>query len=220
MGADFPPALGQRPRRRLHEPRQPPGAGRRIARRPRRSPTTTGRSRYKQELRQRMGADFPLPWVNALAAAFMNRGNARQGDVGERGGRGDRRFSRAIALRQELRGPWAPTCPPVGQRPGRGLHEPRQRQTEHAGGHAAIHDYGRAIALKRRCATRSARVAAPWVNGLATAYMNRGSARPAPEHRRRRRSTIRPGDRAEAGVARALGAECPCPASTPWPRPA
>ena len=64
------------PRRRLHEPRpaaRTENAGEARAAIPDYDQAIT----LRQELRQRMGADFPLPWVNYLANAYMNRGNAR-----------------------------------------------------------------------------------------------------------------------------------------------
>ena len=95
--------VAKRPRRRLHEPRRSPSGTRRDTGRRRRSPTTTAPSSSCRRCATRWATTGRCPWRNDLAAAFMNRGIAKQSAPGHGPAAAIADYDRAIELRQALR---------------------------------------------------------------------------------------------------------------------
>src|SRR5207248_1315154 len=120
-------------------------------------------------------------WQNDLAAAYMNRGNARSGQGDSEGAIAD--YHQAISLRMGR----AQRLEPVGQWPpawqndlaaayiNRGNARSGQGDSD-----GAIADYDQAISLRESLRQRLEPVGQwppAWQNDLAAAYMNRGNAR-------------------------------------------
>ena len=140
-----------------------------------------------QALRDALGDDWPVPWRNDLAGAFMNRGNAKQDAPGHGPAAAIADYDRAIELRQALREALGDDWPVPWRNDLAGAFMNRGNAKQSAPGHgpaAAIADYDRAIELRQ--ALRDALGddwPVPWRNDLAAAFMNRGNAKQsAPGH--------------------------------------
>ena len=141
----------------------------------------------KQALRDALGDDWPVPWRNDLAGAFMNRGNAKQSAPGHGPAAAIADYDRAIELMQALRDALGDDWPVPWRNDLAAAFMNRGDAKQSAPGHgpaAAIADYDRAIELRQ--ALREALGddwPIPWRNDLAAAFMNRGVAkRSAPGH--------------------------------------
>jgi hypothetical protein len=55
----------------------------------------------REELRRALGEDWPVPWCNDLATAYMNRGNAKWGAPGHGGLAAIADYDRAIAMMEQ-----------------------------------------------------------------------------------------------------------------------
>ncbi len=122
---------------------------------------------------------------NHLAAAYMNRGNAKQHAGGHGPAAAVADYDQAIALMADLRallephGRWEPAL----RNDLANAYMNRGNAKQHAGGHgpaAAVADYDQAIALMadlRALLEPHGRWEPALRNDLATAYMNRGNAK-------------------------------------------
>jgi hypothetical protein len=140
-----------------------------------------------EALRDALGDDWPVPWRNDLAGAFMNRGVARQSAPGHGPASAIADYDRAIALMEALRDALGDGWPVPWRKDLAAAFMNRGNARQSAPGQgpgAAIADYDRAIALME--ALRDALGddwPVPWRNDLAGAFMNRGNAkRSAPGH--------------------------------------
>ena len=134
-----------------------------------------------EALQATLGDDWPVPWRNDLAAAYMNRGNAKQSAPGFGPGAAIADHDRAITLREALQAtlgedwpvPWRNDLAAAYM--GRGN---AKRSATGFGPGAAIADHDRAITLREALqATLGQEWPVPWRNDLAAAYMNRGNAK-------------------------------------------
>ena len=138
-------------------------------------------------LRDALGDDWPIPWRNDLANAFMNRGVAKQSAPGHGPAAAIADYDRAIefmqALRDALGGDWPIR---VSKRTRQGLDEPWRRQAVCAEARAGRCD--RRLRLRHRAHAGAARrtrrrLASSVAKRPRRAFMNRGIAKQdAPGH--------------------------------------
>jgi hypothetical protein len=103
-----------------------------------------------QAQRDALGDDWPVPWRNDLAAAFMNRGVAKQSAPGHGPAAAIADYDRAIELMQVLRDALGDDWPNPWRNDLANAFMNRGAAKRFAPGHgpaAAIADYDRAIAL-------------------------------------------------------------------------
>ncbi len=134
----------------------------------------------REALRDTMGADWPIPWRNDLAGAFVNRGNAKQDTPGFGAAAAIADYDRAVALMETLRDSLGADWPIPWRNDLANAFMNRGNAKQSApgfGAAAAIGDYDRAIALREALRdTLGADWPIPWRNDLARAYVNRGIA--------------------------------------------
>ena len=140
-----------------------------------------------ERLRTELAADWPVPWRNDLAAAYMNRGVAKRAAPGHGAVAAIQDYDAAIAIRERLRAELAADWPVPWRNDLANAYINRGNAKQDAPGHgaaAAIQDYDAAIAIMERLRTElGADWPVPWRNDLAAAYINRGVAkRAAPGH--------------------------------------
>ena len=147
----------------------------------------------RQALRESLGDAWPVSWRNDLAAAFMNRGNAKQSAPGHGPEAAIADFNRTIEIMQALRDSLGGNWPIAYQNGLAAVYLNRGIAKVFAPGWglaAAIADFDRAIEIRE--ALRAALGddwPIPWRNDHAAAFMNRGNAKQhAPGHGRRQRS--------------------------------
>ena len=110
-----------------------------------------------QALCDAMGDDWPVPWRNELANAFMNRGNAKQSAPGHGPAAAIADYDRAIELMQALCDAMGDDWPVPWRNDLAAAMMNRGNAKRFAPGHgpaAAIADYDRAIALWGCAGTR------------------------------------------------------------------
>jgi hypothetical protein len=135
----------------------------------------------REALREALGDDWPLPWRDGLAGAYMNRGNAKRSAPGHGSAVAIADFDRAIALREGLREALGDDWPFPWRNELAVTYSNRGIAKRLARGHGpavAIADFDRAIALME--ALREALGddwPSPWCNDLANVYLNRGNAK-------------------------------------------
>ena len=103
-----------------------------------------------QALRDALGEDWPVPWRNDLANAFMNRGYAKRSAPGHGPGAAIADYDRAIEIRQALRDALGEDWPVPWRNDLASAFMNRGVAKRSAPGHgpgAAIADYDRAIPL-------------------------------------------------------------------------
>src|SRR5208283_4153637 len=138
-------------------------------------------------LREALGEDWPVPWRNDLAGAYVNRGNAKQYAPGHGASAAIADYDTAIAIIARLREALGEDWPVPWRNDLAGAYVNRGNAKQDAPGHgasAAIADYDTAIAIRERLREALGEDwPVPWRNDLAGAYMNRGNAkRYAPGH--------------------------------------
>ena len=104
----------------------------------------------RQALRDALGDDWPIPWRNGLANAFMNRGNAKQSAPGHGPVAAIADYDRAIELREALRDALGDDWPPPWRNDLAATCTDRGTAKRSAPGHGpttSIADYDCAIAL-------------------------------------------------------------------------
>jgi tetratricopeptide (TPR) repeat protein len=141
----------------------------------------------QEELRPASGEEWPVPWRNDLANAYMNRGVARRSAPGHGVMAAIADYDRAIALMEELGAALGESWPPEWRNHLATAYMNRGNAKQDAPGHgvaAAIADYDRAIALMEELrAALGEEWPVPWRNNSANAYINRGNAKQyAPRH--------------------------------------
>jgi tetratricopeptide (TPR) repeat protein len=135
----------------------------------------------REALRDELGAEWPLPWRNDLAAAYSNRGNVKQSAPGFGPIAAIADYDAAIAVMEALRDALGANWPMRCQSDLAAAYSNRGNVKQSAPGFgpaAAIGDYDVAIALME--ALRDALGAEwplSWRNDLANVYMNRGNAK-------------------------------------------
>ena len=135
----------------------------------------------RERLRDTLGENWPVPWRNDLAVAYMNRGIAKYNAPGQGALKAIADYDAAIAIMERLREALGEDCP-VSWRNDLAytyMHRGNAKQTAHGHGvTAAIADYDLAIALMeplRQALGEDWPV--PWRNHLAAAHANRGIAK-------------------------------------------
>jgi hypothetical protein len=141
----------------------------------------------REQLRDALGADWPVPWRDDLAGAYMNRGNAKQFAPGHGALAAIADYDEAIAIRERLREALGADWPVPWRNDLAAAYVNRGNVRQSAAGDgapAAIADYDAAIAIREQLSEDLGEEwPAPWRNDLATAYINRGNAKQfAPGH--------------------------------------
>ena len=134
-----------------------------------------------------LGERCPPAWRNDLAAAYMNRGNARQHAPGHGALAAIADYDAAIDIRLTLLEALGEHCPPAWRNNLAAAYVNRGNARQHAPGQGAltaIADYDAAIDIRLTLVEALGERCPPaWRNDLAAAYMNRGNAKyNAPGH--------------------------------------
>jgi tetratricopeptide (TPR) repeat protein len=133
----------------------------------------------REDLRQRLGAEWPPAWANDLAKVYLNRGITRSDGNDLSGALTD--YGQAIGLMEGLRQRLGAEWPPAWANDLAGAYLNRgnaRRDGNDLSG--ALADYGQAIDLREDLRQRLEPIGEwppAWANDLAAAHMNRGNAR-------------------------------------------
>ena len=135
----------------------------------------------REALQATLGEEWPVPWRNDLANAYMNRGVAKESAPGFGPGAAIADYDRAITLMEALQATLGEQWPVPWRNDLAGAYMNRGTAKQSAPGFgpgAAIADYDRAITLREALqATLGEQWPVPWRNDLAGAYVNRGAAK-------------------------------------------
>ena len=135
----------------------------------------------REALRDALGDDWPLPWREGLANAYMNRGNAKRSAAGFGPTAAIADYDTAIALREAIRDTLCERWPPLWRNGLAIAYVNRgnaKNSTPAVGPLMALADYDAAIILMEALRDAlSEEYPLPCRNALANAYMNRGNAK-------------------------------------------
>src|SRR5208282_3804910 len=91
-----------------------------------------------ERLRDALGADWPVPWRNDLARAYLTRGNAKQAAPGHRALAAIADYDAAIAIMERLRDELGADRPVPWRSDLAGAHVNRGNAKQDAPGHGVL----------------------------------------------------------------------------------
>jgi hypothetical protein len=167
----------------------------------------------RERLRAELGADWPVPWRNDLAGAYMSRGNAKQDAPGHGAAAAIQDYDAAIAINERLRAELGADWPVPWRNDLAKAYINRGNAKPDAPGHgaaAAIQDYDAAIAIMERLRTElGADWPVPWRNDLAASLSIRALTKAELKDLKKAMGDVMAAGTIQDELVRMLGESCP-----------